>query len=133
MQRYIDMRNEGTGVYTITNQRTNRIYVGSTSSFSRRWFEHKEQLSKGTHANYKLQADWNLYGADAFVFAILERCHPTLRLDREQFYITRYQAHLTGYNILQFTRPAGERQGGRARPAMSARSAIRNLRKKQLG
>lgn len=133
MQKYIDMTRVGAGVYSITNQHTGRMYIGSTSSFARRWFEHKEMLSRGTHHSHKLQSDWNTFGADAFVFQVLERCHPAVRLDREQYYITRYSAAITGYNVAAYTRPYSQRGQGRARPQMSARSAIRNLRKKQLG
>jgi len=33
---------------------------------------HKFQLSTGLHPNGKLQKDWNEFGAEAFVFEILE-------------------------------------------------------------
>jgi group I intron endonuclease len=129
MMRYLTMR--GCGIYAIMNTRTGRMYIGSTASFERRWHQHREALTRGTHHSYKLQSDWRLYGADCFQFTILEHCHPAQRLDREQFYITRYGAAILGYNVNPFTRPVEERMRGR--PSGGTRQAIKQLRKKQLG
>ena len=50
----------------------NKYYIGSAQSFERRTWQHKYELGKGTHKNPHIQAAWNKYGVDAFVFEILE-------------------------------------------------------------
>jgi group I intron endonuclease len=104
-RRNLDFTLAGCGVYRITNRKTGRFYIGSTSSFARRWQEHQEQLNTGIHPNFRLQADWRIFGPDAFVFSIIERCDPQDRLDREQYYIDTMRATVAGYNINPFTRP----------------------------
>lgn len=65
------------GIYRITNAANGRIYIGSTmQSFRIRWDAHRYMLSKGTHSNKGLQADWQQYGEQAFVFEIVEVCPP---------------------------------------------------------
>jgi hypothetical protein len=58
-------------IYRITNMINNKYYIGSTESFARREWQHKNDLKKGAHKNPHLQASWNKYGGDAFVFEIL--------------------------------------------------------------
>jgi group I intron endonuclease len=58
-------------IYRITNMINNKYYIGSTESFARREWQHKNDLKRGAHKNPHLQASWNKYGADAFVFEIL--------------------------------------------------------------
>ena len=60
-----------TVIYRITNMINNKYYIGSTESFARREWQHKNDLKKGAHKNPHLQASWNKYGGDAFVFEIL--------------------------------------------------------------
>lgn len=62
----------GSGIYTIRNTVNNKIYVGSAVKLSRRFSEHKTSLSRKANANAKLQMAWNKYGADAFVFDVVE-------------------------------------------------------------
>lgn len=59
-------------IYRITNMANNKFYIGSAESFARREWQHKYDLKRGTHKNPRLQAAWNKYGADMFVFEILE-------------------------------------------------------------
>ena len=74
-------------VYAIRNRKTEKRYVGSAVDFVRRMQAHKEMLRCGTHHCRHLQAAYNMYGAEAFVFSILERCNPVELLKREQYYI----------------------------------------------
>jgi group I intron endonuclease len=59
-------------IYRITNMLNNKYYIGSAQSFERRSWQHKYDLKKGVHKNPRLQAAWNKYGEDAFVFEVLE-------------------------------------------------------------
>lgn len=62
-------------IYQITNMLTGDFYIGSAQSFARREWQHRYDLKKNQHKNPHMQASWNKYGEEAFVFEILEE-HP---------------------------------------------------------
>ncbi|MBP1934040.1 DUF2087 domain-containing protein [Ammoniphilus resinae] len=69
-QQYKETKSEA-GVYQIRNTQNNKIYIDSTTNLktlSGKLF----QLKMGSHMNKALQAEWNQYGEDAFVFEVLE-------------------------------------------------------------
>lgn len=77
-----------TGVYTIENTATGKLYVGSAAiSFSKRWNVHRCLLRKGLHHSKHLQAAWNMHGEEAFVFSILVETDPEYAVHEEQFWI----------------------------------------------
>ena len=87
-------------IYQITNMVNGKYYIGSAESFARREWQHKYDLKKGTHKNPRLQAAWNKYGADAFVFEVLEE----VAVGRESFdientYLMRCVGQPDCYNI----------------------------------
>jgi group I intron endonuclease len=51
----------------------NKYYIGSAESYERRVWQHRNDLKRGTHKNPRLQAAWNKYGEDMFVFEVLEQ------------------------------------------------------------
>jgi group I intron endonuclease len=59
------------GIYAIEGP-NNGIYVGSAKSIAVRFRQHRWALDHNRHLNRHLQAAWNKYGADAFIFSILE-------------------------------------------------------------
>src|ERR1035441_3323212 len=59
------------GIYAITNVLTDTVYYGQTVDIRKRLATHASKLLIGTHTNPLLQASWNKYGKDAFVFAPL--------------------------------------------------------------
>lgn len=62
------------GIYTITNKITGKMYIGESLDIYRRWHdEHIPQLRKNRHYNKELQSDFNKYGEENFQFEILER------------------------------------------------------------
>ena len=60
------------GIYKLTNTINNRIYVGSARRFKERWSQHSFSLRNQKHQNKFLQADFNKYGEEAFVFEVME-------------------------------------------------------------
>jgi group I intron endonuclease len=78
------------GIYKITNQKNNKVYIGSSNDIGRRWKEHMDYLDKENHHCLRLQKDWNIYNIDDFSFSIIELCNIEHLLDEEQKYIDYY-------------------------------------------
>ncbi len=89
------------GIYKIINTINNKIYVGSTTNFDRRWRTHKYELNNNTHHNQYLQYAWNKYKSDSFNFIIVEYVNDIKLIEREQYYIDFYNANNRnfGYNL----------------------------------
>lgn len=60
------------GIYAITNKANGHFYVGSAVDLWKRWSVHRSDLKKLKHHNSRVQAEWNKYGQDSFVFSVLE-------------------------------------------------------------
>jgi group I intron endonuclease len=84
------------GVYCIRHVATNRVYVGSTNNLSKRLSRHRRDLTLNRHHNSYLQSEWNRYGADAFIFEVLELT-PQFRF-RERYWISQLSAGQNGFN-----------------------------------
>lgn len=95
------------GIYKITNKINNKIYIGESLDILRRWKEHRETLAEGKHHNYKLQNDYNKYGAEAFKYelicvldeSILKGMDKYVLLYLESEAISYYNAISKGYNL----------------------------------
>lgn len=72
------------GVYTITNTKNGKKYVGQSLDILQRWRQHRHRLDEGTHLNAHLQAAWKLHGADAFLFQVLHLCEPDALGEKEK-------------------------------------------------
>ena len=80
------------GIYSITNQKSGKVYIGSTKDFEARWRDHRYSLSRGIHGNPHLQASWNKYGEDTFEFGVLEYLDSLDELAKaEQFWMDMYR------------------------------------------
>jgi hypothetical protein len=87
----------GCGAYAILNTRTNERSIGSSHDMSSRFAQHKALLRRGQHHAHRLQAVWNTYGEDAFVFVVLETLPDTAQLAVvEQAYLDTEQPAYTG-------------------------------------
>lgn len=75
------------GIYQIENKVNSKVYIGSSNNIKRRWQKHKALLRHNKHQNSHLQAAWNKYGEDNFIFSIIELCSIDSLLDREQYFI----------------------------------------------
>lgn len=91
------------GVYCITNSKSGKIYIGSTcDTFKNRWSKHIQKLRSNSHHNVHLQASFNLYKEESFVFSIIEIIQNDSEiLEKEQFYINEKRSYNRelGYNI----------------------------------
>ena len=90
-----------TGIYKITNQINNKVYIGQSRDIEKRLANHKTYLRGNYHYNTYLQNSYNKYGEKNFKFEILKICK-TKYLDRfEKLYIKIYDAiNLdNGYNL----------------------------------
>lgn len=69
-EMYKDMKIEA-GVFTMTNTQIGKLFVGSFNNLKRlNGFQF--MLKTNTHTNKVLQADYNLYGQEAFEVKIVE-------------------------------------------------------------
>lgn len=91
-------------VYQITNMLTGDFYIGSAQSFARREWQHRYALKRNEHKNPHMQASWNKYGEDAFVFEVLEELPEGADvLGAENKYL---HAHVGQYNCFNVNRDA---------------------------
>lgn len=92
------MRDEGY-VYVIENQITKKVYVGISSSYQTRWYQHKLFLNKNSHHSIRLQRAWNKYGEENFIFRLIDQCPLDDLYRREIKYILQYNSYVNGYNM----------------------------------
>lgn len=95
------MSTKESAVYSITNRKNGKRYIGSTSDLANRWKAHRLQLKNGNHHSTHLQHAWNQDGKDSFVFEVLEKCAPSELQSREQYWIDTFRTadDCYGYNI----------------------------------
>lgn len=94
--------NQICGIYSIENILNNRVYVGSSKCIYKRILDHRSDLRKNKHSNYKLQHDWNIYGEEYFHFNILCSCNLDQRTEKEQYYMDELKPF---YNIERIIYP----------------------------
>jgi group I intron endonuclease len=94
------MNLSSTGVYIIRCVVNGKIYIGSTStSFRKRWREHRYELLRNKHKNSHLQNAWNLHGEVSFEFSIILECLPDQCIIYEQHFLDTLTPYGTrGYN-----------------------------------
>lgn len=104
---YIMTTKKVSGIYTITNMVTGKLYIGESLDIYRRWHdEYIPELRKNRHYNKELQKDFNKYGEENFSFEILEqysRNDPISTKARililESYFITQFEkAGISLYN-----------------------------------
>lgn len=87
-------------IYRITNMANGKYYIGSADSFARREWQHKYDLKRGVHKNPRLQAAWDKYGEEMFVFEVLEEvpeCQNQLQV--EDMWLVQHVGKPDCYNI----------------------------------
>jgi group I intron endonuclease len=91
------------GIYVITNNVTGMRYVGSSHDVRARTIGHRNKLVRQKHANRYLQAAWNVSGATAFSWGVLEAVQDASQLaTREAHYIGLLASghDRSGYNLV---------------------------------
>jgi len=89
------------GIYAIINIVTGKVYVGQAYIINKRCTNHEVELRLNRHVNPYLQASWNKYTEEAFIFIVLERVEDLSNLTtREQYWMNRLKAcdRLYGFN-----------------------------------
>ncbi len=79
-------------IYSLKCLIINRIYIGSSKNFESRKYAHLNDLKNEVHCNDGLQNAFREHGEDQFVFEILEVCSLKRQLEREQFWIEKFNA-----------------------------------------
>jgi len=93
-------KNTITGIYKITNNITNMIYIGQSKDIKTRWREHmKCGLGIDTPAGNKLYAAMIQDGIENFTFELLETCLSSELDEKEKLYIDLYDSYNFGYNL----------------------------------
>lgn len=65
-------RKKPAGVFQVKNIANGKIFLGSSMNIEGPLNGHKYMLTIGSHRNEALQKEWNEFGADKFVFEVLE-------------------------------------------------------------
>jgi len=64
------------GIYQIRNIVNDKVLVGATLNLPGIFNRYRLQLKAGSHQNKRLQAEWNEFGSESFVFEILDELTP---------------------------------------------------------
>ena len=83
------------GIYKITNKINNKAYVGQSNDIERRFKEHQVC---GRRSRIPLDLAIEKYGKDNFLYEVLEECSIEELNEKETYWITTLETHLTGYN-----------------------------------
>lgn len=87
------------GIYKITNTKTQEAYVGKSTNISTRWTNHiKAACGLSGCADSMFQRALKKYGIDVFTWELLEEVDKDKLAEREKYYINLYQTNVVGYN-----------------------------------
>src|ERR1700742_4094811 len=65
------------GIFQVRNLANGKVLVGASLNLPAVLNSEKFQLTSGGHPNKKLQAEWQEFGGDNFVFEVLDELAPT--------------------------------------------------------
>ena len=66
------------GIYKITNKANGKVLVGKGMDVQGKMNGQRAQLRMGAHRNVELQEDWKRFGADQFVFEVIDYLTPSI-------------------------------------------------------
>jgi group I intron endonuclease len=72
LKREYKERKKAAGVFQVKNTVNGKVLLGSSLNLEGPLNSHRFMLEIGRHRNALLQKEWNEYGAEKFVFQILE-------------------------------------------------------------
>ena len=96
------------GIYQVRNTANGKMLLGSSLNLEGPLNRHRFMLKIGSHTNKALQTDWNEFGAEAFIFEILEEVKvkedPNFNLQDEltlleMIWLENLQPVENGYNL----------------------------------
>lgn len=90
-------------IYSIQNKINGKCYIGATKRKHSRWKDHERMLLQNRHHAFKLQKAYNKYGKENLVFKVIEECEYKDALEKEQFYLNKYDSFHNGYNSNAFS------------------------------
>lgn len=98
------------GIYTITNIINNKIYLGKAKNIEQRKKDHFDDLIRNNHYNVHLQAAFNKYGSENFIFEPLLYCSEEFLYSEEHYWAILLNVNNInyGYNIRD-TNPNGNK------------------------
>lgn len=76
IKREYKERKKPAGIFQVRNRANGKVLLGSSLNLEGPLNAHKFMLTIGRHRNETLQEEWNRFGADQFVFEILEVVQP---------------------------------------------------------
>ncbi len=96
-----DSERKFSGIYKITNNINDKIYIGNSFNFRKRFWEHDNALKRNRHHSIIFQRFYNKYLNVILKFEKIEVCEKEQLLVREQYFMDFYQSYNTkfGYNI----------------------------------
>lgn len=106
------------GIYSIKNLKSGRMYIGSSYNIRARWNKHKRDLRRGKHHSLPLQRAFDKYGEQSFEFKMLIICRQQDMLLYEQRAIDAFNSCDNGYNVSKI---AGSRAGVKHAPEVIAK------------
>lgn len=87
-------------IYRIRNLVNQKFYVGSTINMKERSRTHRNKLRTGKHHTPHLQAAWNKYGEECFVFEIIEEIASVAELQAaEDVWLAEHVGKAHCYNV----------------------------------
>lgn len=98
IKRVLGGRNPS-GIYKVTNTKTNEIYIGKSVKIADRFSNHiKSAYGLEGVAESQFQRALKKYGIDMFTWELLEECPKENLSEREKYYIAFYGTKEYGYN-----------------------------------
>jgi group I intron endonuclease len=86
-------------IYKITNNINNKIYIGKTINFSKRYLKYLSEIRNGKSKQYIIRT-LKKYGIENFTFDIIDKAGSEIELnEKEKKHINEYESIKNGYNI----------------------------------
>lgn len=91
------------GIYIIRNKVNNKVYIGKTKNFTKRWKQYLYDFRNQNtdHMNPYLLASMNKHGFNTFEFSVLEYCSIEESSERELYWMLQFDSTNRdfGYNL----------------------------------